>query len=248
MSRPENAFLCGLSEDSYLALRPHLERENLAFGAQLAHEDEPMHWVYFPLTSLISMISISAAGESVETSMVGNEGAAGLSEACGSQVAAADFLVQVDGKALRAPARVVRGLAFSDPAFAANAWRLAELQLLESRQSTICQSKHTVDHRLPRWLLESADRTAGRNPLPITQEFLGAMLGVRRATVAVIAAQIQARGTVRYARGKLAVVDKIGLEASACLCRGAMVHHRARLGLEAFKAPGIIEPAPFAGG
>jgi CRP-like cAMP-binding protein len=128
--------------------------------------------------------------------MVGTEGAGSLLEACGSGRSSLTSLVQIDGLAIRAPASACRELAHTDPEFAAATWRLIELQMTESRQSGMCQALHPVEPRLARWLIECSERCAGRNPMPLTQEFISAMLGVQRTTVTAIASQLEKVGLI----------------------------------------------------
>ncbi len=89
---------------------------------------------------------------------------------------------------------------------------------------------HPVEQRFARWLLESFDRCGGRNPLPMTQEFLAAMLGVQRTTVSSFAAGLQRKGLINYRRGRVEIVDRDGLEGLACDCRKVIVRQRERLG------------------
>jgi DNA-binding GntR family transcriptional regulator len=96
----------------------------------------------------------------------------------------------------------------------------------------MCNALHTVENRLARWLLECAERCGGRTVLPLTQEFLGAMLGVQRTTVNTFAAQLQKAGLITYSRGKVTIVDAAGLEYYACECRRVTKDERARLGFE----------------
>jgi CRP-like cAMP-binding protein len=229
-SRPLNSFLRSLSDRSFAELHSQLTPVDLKLGAYLQHDGEKTEWVYFPETCLLSMIVANAAGEMVETSMAGREGAGGLLEACGSQLSSVECVVQVDGAALRAPSGFCRTLALEDPDFSASAWRMAEFQLLESRQSALCQATHTVERRLARWLLESVDRCGGREPLPMTQEFLAAMLGVQRSTVSMFASGLQRKNFINYRRGRIEIVNREGLEALACDCRRMTEQHRARLG------------------
>ena len=143
-----------------------------------------------------------------------------------------DCKVQVNGRAWRSPAGFCRKLALSDQSFAARTLKLAELQLIESRQSALCQAKHRFDERFARWVLESLDRSGGRNPLPLTQEFLADMLGVQRTTVSGIAGILQRKGLISYRRGQLEIVQLRGLEALACDCRALAKVQRERLGFE----------------
>lgn len=231
IDRPANGFLRSLSASTYKRLAPELTPVELGLGALVFEDGEPVDYVYFPITSLISLVANGRGGERVEAAMVGCEGAAGLTEGCGSLVASTDGLVQVDGAAFRAPASVCRALAHTDSEFGAAAWRMAEYQTVESRQSSLCQAMHPVEHRFARWMCESLDRSGGREPLPMTQEFLAAMLGVQRTTVSTFAAALQRQGVINYRRGRVEILDRAGLESLACDCRRVTVLQRARLGL-----------------
>jgi CRP-like cAMP-binding protein len=235
--RPNNAFLRSLAPSGFEALAVHLQTVELRLGEQLTRPEEKVEWVYFPLNCLLSMITTASDGDQVETAMVGNEGALGVVEACGSGTSAMLNIVQIDGRALRAPAAAFRRAALSDEDVWNASWRLIELQLNESRQSGMCQALHSVEPRLARWLLESAERSGDRNPMPLTQEFLAAMLGVQRTTVTSFASQLQKAGMITYARGKIEIRDSGALEKSACECRMATRQQRLRLGLEPRHAP-----------
>ena len=165
------------------------------------------------------MIASDRLGRRVESAMIGNEGAGGLMETCGSGTATLHCVVQVDGQAWRAPSSLCRELALSGEGFARRAWTAAELQMFEARQSAFCQARHTVEARFARWLLESLERSGGRNPMPLTQEFVAAMLGVQRTTVSGFASQLQREGLITYHRGSLTLVDEAALERRACECR-----------------------------
>lgn len=231
-NRPPNAFLRDLSTATFDRLKPHLAEIDLSLAAVLHHADAGLEWVYFPETCLLSMIATGSNGQTVETSMTGNEGAAGLLEACASQISGVDCVVQVDGRAWRASATACRSLANNDHAFSAMVLKLAELQLTESRQSGFCQAMHTVEQRFARWMCESAERCGGRNPLPMTQQFLAAMLGVQRTTVTGFAGALQRQGVIQYRRGVLEITDRAKLESLACECRSESVSQRRRLGFE----------------
>ena len=163
--------------------------------------------------------------------MAGYEGAAGLVEACGSGVANTYTVVQVDGPAWRVRAEDCRAMATEGGALTRTLITLMEFQLTESRQSALCRSFHRAEKRLARWLLESRDRSRAKTTLPVTQEFLAAMLGVRRTTVTAFASELQQRGLIRYSRGKIELTDIDGLEQVACECRQVLVDERARLGV-----------------
>ena len=188
---------------------------------------------------MMSMITIDDLGYGVETSMAGTEGAGGLLEACGSQIASVDCVIQVDGSAQRALATTCRELIALMPGFTQNVLELAELQMIECRTSGFCQGAHTAEQRFARWLGESYSRSIKRNPLPLTQEFLAAMLGVQRTTVTGVAGKLQRDGIIHYSRGSIEITDFARLESLACGCRAHMVGERRRLGLQAIERGAI---------
>ena len=226
-----NAFLQSIAEHSFARLSENLKLMDLPLGQSVMKQGLSSEWVYFPESCLLSLVSLGDAGQTLETSMSGMEGAAGLLEACGSGHSSVDCIVQVDGTAWRTPAAHCRGLAFSDMAFNAKAWRLVEFQMAESRQSGLCQASHPVEARAARWLLESLDRSGGRNPLPLTQEFLASMLGVQRTTVSSVAAELQRQDLITYTRGQVRIKDVKGLQGVACECREFTRQQRSRLKL-----------------
>jgi len=241
-ARPRNAFLRSLSAEAFESIAPHLTSVEMEHGRILSEPGQRMEWVFFPETCLLSILTNAQNGDSVETTMAGSEGALGLLEACGSGRSAATTLIQVDGHASRAPSQACKSLVRSSDHFAEKAYELFELQIAESRQSGLCQALHTVQTRLARWLLESSERSAGRNPLPLTQEFLGSMLGVQRTTVTSFAVQLQKASLINYRRGSVTILDREGLEARACECREMSVEERGRLSLEPIVDAGAISP------
>ena len=166
----------------------------------------------------------------VETSMLGNEGADGILEACGSGVSTLDVKVQLPGRAWRVPAAVVREMAGSNDEFRRRVWMMTEYQMSEARQSALCNAMHLVEARFARWLLESYERSGLRNPLTMTQEFIAAMLAVQRSTVSTFAGQLQSLGLIDYRRGSIELRDLERLARRACECRQVTRGERERLG------------------
>ena len=229
--RPTNAFLRALRPDSFELVAAQSHSVDLTLGQVLYEPEDRIEWVHFPLNAVVSVITTTQGGEQVETAVIGNEGATGVVEVCGSGRASMTSIVQVDGRALRMSAPAFRRLIAADEDLWNVAWRLVEVHINESRQSGMCQALHAVEPRLARWLLECSERSGGRQQLPLTQEFLAAMLGVQRTTVTAFAAQLQKAGMISYSRGKLEILDAAALETRACECRRATQAQRARLGL-----------------
>ncbi len=231
--RPQNAFLRALDPQAYAWLENRLEPVQLDLGTYVHREEERIDWVYFPEGCMLSMITTDDLGYGVETSMAGTEGAGGLLEACGSQVASVDCVIQVDGPARRVLATSCRELIALMPGFTQNVLQLAELQIIECRTSGFCQGAHNAEQRFARWLGESYSRSLKRNPLPLTQEFMAAMLGVQRTTVTSVAGKLQRKGIIHYSRGNIEITDFARLESLACGCRAHLIGERHRLSLAA---------------
>lgn len=230
--KPRNALLGRLPEPALEALQSRLKPHRLQVGKVLHEQGDPAKTVWFPLGCMLSQIAVGERGETVETSAVGVEGAMGLLEVLASGRVYNQSIVQVDGDALSLAAADARRFAAEEPAFAELAWRSAELQMLEARQSVLCQAHHPVETRLARWLSETVERTGGRTDLPLTQEYIAAMMGVQRTTVNAFATQLQKSGVIRYSRGRVTVCDAEGLDGRACECRSVLREHRSRLGMD----------------
>lgn len=229
MSVHGNLWLAGLASDERDRLK--LQPFELRLGELVQTAHEPVEWVYFPLSGLLSLVYTSAEGHSVETGMVGREGASGLLAACGVGRAFVNHLVQIEGQALRAPASVCRSLYESSQTFREALARETEMLLVEGRQSVVCQALHSAEARCARWLLESRDRAGCGDVVPLTQEHLAAMLGVQRTTVSAVASTLQRDNLIRYSRGRISILDAPGLERAACECRDVLRRFRHTTGL-----------------
>jgi CRP-like cAMP-binding protein len=228
VERPDNAILRALPEADFERLRPHLREVHLELGDVVHAPSDPVQWVCWVERGLLSIVSSDVEGDSVETGMVGREGASGLVEACGGGTSYLTVLVQIEGRGWRAPAALCRELAETSSGFRQAVMQYAEIMLAEGRQSVVCQARHGAEARCARWLMESRERSGVGDSLPLTQEYLAAMLGVQRTTVTNIAGALQRRGLIRYGRGRIDIVDPEGLEAAACDCRRSLAEHRAQ--------------------
>jgi CRP-like cAMP-binding protein len=219
--RTGNRLLATLSKSDYLRILPGLQPTTLIFGEVLYEPGDTIKKVYFPNDSIISLLARMPADISLEVGMVGNEGMAGLPIFMGVDVSPTRALVQGAGSAMTMTASAVR--------FEAN--RLGSLHRLLHRyshslftqvsQSSACNRFHSVDTRLARWLLMTADRL-NTNQFRLTQDFMSSMLGVRREGVNKAAGALQADKLIRYSRGQIDILDRQALEAKACLCYSLM--------------------------
>lgn len=213
----DNALLNGLPRLVQERLRPLLERVAMRARTLVVRPNEPFTHVWFPTTAVLSIITIMPDGRAVEVGAAGPEGMVGIPVVLGVGAMPRQALVQVPGEALRMAVDPFRAALDAHPELRAHLLRYAHAYLDDIAQSVACNRLHSVEQRCARWLLKTHDRVRG-DFLPLTQEFLAFMLGVRRAGVSVAAESLQRAGLIRYHRGKVTVLDRPGLERASCPC------------------------------
>jgi CRP-like cAMP-binding protein len=213
----ENYILAHLPREEYERIQTHLEPVELRLGQVVQVAGEIMEYVYFPRNSMISLISHTAAGESVEVGIVGFEGMTNISSVLMVDRAPHEGLVQIADGAMRMRVPALRDEFKRGGALQKLLLRYTQGLLLQTSQVAACNRLHPLSERLARWLLMSYDRCACGD-LPFTQEFLALMLGVRRAGVTEAALVLQAEGYITYRRGHIQLLDKEGLEDFSCDC------------------------------
>jgi CRP-like cAMP-binding protein len=224
----QNHILAALPHEDYQRLAPHLERIDGVRGETLYGAGGRMDYAYFPIGAMVSLISEMPDGASVEVGVVGFEGMIGLPLVLGVDLSPHTTMVQVPDGLLRLRADFLkeefkRGGALHDLLL-----RYAQGLMLHISQIAACNRVHHVEERLARWLLMSRDRCVC-DDLPLTQEFLALMLGVRRAGVTEAALTLQTDGYIHYARGHIKITDSQGLEDAACGCYEIMKQEFDRL-------------------
>lgn len=224
----ENLLLHSLADGGLGALSAHLKPVDLEAGTTLYDLEDEVGYVYFPVRALVSMLSGTEDGELAEVGLIGNEGVVTLSSFFGNDRSAHRYIVQVSGRALRAPVDAVRNFVQSSAERRRKVMHFADYMLVQISQTALCNRLHSVEERLSRWLLISDDRVHGRQ-LPLTHEVLSHMLGTRRSTVSLTAAVLQQARLIRYQRGVITVLNREGLEAASCPCYRPLVRHYARL-------------------
>ena len=199
-----------------------LERVELAFGEVLHETGVRMRHVYFPGDAAVSLIATEGQGaRPVEVALVGREGVVGASVALGVDISPVHAAVQGAGEAMRAtPAQFRAGLA-RHGGLRREVLRYHHRLLSQVMQIAACNQNHSVENRLARWLLMMRERTL-QDRVVLTQRFLGAMLGVRRAGVNEAAGVLQRRNLIRLGRGSMEIVDVAGVEDAACACYSAL--------------------------
>lgn len=215
---PTNRLLAALPPREYERLLPHLEPVSLAFQAALYQPGQLIEHVYFPTSGVVSVLTpADGKATGVEIAVIGWEGVAGLPVFLGVPTTPARAVVQVPGEALRMSAADFRARTAGRGPLHSLLLRYTHAFLAQVAQATACNSLHPVGKRLCRWLLMVLGRV-GTDHFPLTHEFLAALLGVRRASVTEAAQGLQRAGLVRYRRGELTVLDRLGLESAACNC------------------------------
>lgn len=213
----ENHILASLPPEDYERLAPHLKPVQLNHGQILYEAGGRIEHVYFPLNSMISIISETSTGESVEVGICGYEGMAGISVLLGVDKSAHKNLVQVPDSAIQVSAEVILEEFQRGGALQSLVLRYMQSLLLQISQVAACNRLHSISERLARWLLMSDDRCKCSD-LPFTQEFLSLMLGARRAGVTEAALVLQAEELIHYRRGHIKIKDREGMEQYTCEC------------------------------
>jgi CRP-like cAMP-binding protein len=213
---PINGLLATLPPAERNALQPHLEPVSLPARTVLYEAGEPISHAYFPTAGVISLLAAQPGRNGVEACVVGREGFAGLPLLLGTDRSSGRAVVQIPLEVLRMTAGDFRSLVLPGGTLHRLLLRYTNFLVCQVTQSLACGVSHTIEQRLCRWLLLVQDRVGDR--FPLTQELMANMLGVRRASVSEAAARLQQRELIRYARGRVSVLDRAGLEQAACEC------------------------------
>ena len=229
MRNPRNWLLNALAPEARASFEPRMREVTLARGQVLLRPGEPVEKVYFPEGALICLFSTMPAGDAVQTTMIGWDGALGSFEACGTRQSAFVAEVRVEGAARVMTAEDYRRMYGASEELRTAVHKYVEILLTEARQFVACNALHSVEARLCRSILEALDRSSDGRTLPATQETLANMLGVQRTTVTAAISQLHAGGVVRSARGQVEVLDLGALEETACACRDILRSARAEI-------------------
>jgi CRP-like cAMP-binding protein len=217
-----NRLLAKLQGEDYDALMVGAKVVPLKFRKRLMRQDEPIEAVYFPVTSMISLLVTTDHQPQMEMATIGREGVIGASELIQAQGAMGLNLVQIPGAAVRIEADLFRKVIRSRPSVERLISQHLYALMRQILYGAACNRLHSMEERCARWLLMTHDR-AGEDTFPLTQEFMAHMLGVRRATVNVATGMLKKAGFIRYVRGKITVIDRPGLESASCECYQAII-------------------------
>lgn len=212
-----NRLIETLPVDARARIERELEPVKLNKEDVLYHDGSIVEYVHFPNSGLISVVVTMLSGRTAETSVVGQDGMVCSAVVLDVNVALDEATVEIAGDGVRIPARKFIA-AYRDNERLRNVVnRYNALMLAEARQSVACNALHSAENRLCRLLADAQDRT-GRKDLPLTQEFLSRMLGLRRPTVTQLYPELQDRGVINNERGIIKIRDPDALRAAACEC------------------------------
>ena len=213
----QNQLLRAMPDAESERLIPQLEFVAMPLGEVLYESGSQLRHVYFPTTSIVSLLYVMQDGASAEIAVVGNEGMVGVALFMGGETTPSRAVVQSAGHAYRLKGQVLKDEFSRAAALQHLLLRYTQALLTQMAQTAVCNRHHSVDQQLCRWLLLSLDRLP-TNKLTMTQDLIATMLGVRREGVTEAAGKLQSAGLIAYSRGTITVLDRARLEAQCCEC------------------------------
>jgi len=224
----QNHLLAALPTAEFDRLAKHLEPVAMPLGQILYEPGSQLQHAYFPTTAIVSLHYVTESGASAETAGVGNEGVVGIALFMGGNTTPSSAVVQTAGHGYR----LERGKLMEEFNRGGLMHRLllrfTQALITQMNQTAACNRHHSLEQQLCRWLLLTLDRLSS-NELVMTQELVASMLGVRREGITESAGNLQRAGFIRYRRGHIAVIERSGLEATACECYAVVKKELARL-------------------
>ena len=213
----KNHLLAALAGEQWQRWQPLLEHVEMPLGHVLYESGKTLSHIYFPTTSIVSLLYVMENGASAEIAVVGNEGLVGVSLFMGGGSTPSRAVVQSAGHGFRLKAKAMKDEFDKGGPVLHLLLRYTQALITQMAQTAVCNRHHTLDQQLCRWLLLSLDRLEC-SELVMTQELIANMLGVRREGVTEGATKLQKAGLITYTRGRIKVLDRPGLEKRACEC------------------------------
>jgi len=223
-----NQLLMALPTEEYERLIPYLEPVNLVLGQIIYEPRQSIKEVYFPLRTMISLVSIMKDNSTTEIGLVGNEGMVGLPVFLGGNISTNRAITQVEGSAIKMDASILKSEFGRGGELQKRLLLYTQARFTQISQIAACKSHHLIEERLVRWLL-SVNDCVNKNELPLTQKFISEMLGVRRASVTEAAIALQKAGFISYSRGQITILKRKELEQAACECYSLIQNEFKRL-------------------
>ncbi|MDM7859417.1 Crp/Fnr family transcriptional regulator [Alteromonas sp. ASW11-36] len=223
-----NILLKALSEESQLKIFPQLKRIQLPLGKVLFEAGQRESSVFFPIDSIVSLVSVMENGSSAEISIVGRDGLVGIAVFMGGESTLNRAVVQSAGFAYQLPAASLLYEFNNNQKTRMVLLRYTQGLIAQMTQTAVCNRHHSIDQQLCRWLLMSLDRVS-TDSLIMTQELIANMLGVRREGVTEAAGKLQKLGVISYRRGHITILDRQRLETLCCECYATVKRETDRL-------------------
>jgi CRP-like cAMP-binding protein len=237
----QNHLLAGFPAAEQARLFPQLQPVPMPLGSVLYEPGDVLRYVYFPTNCIVSLLYVLADGASAEISVVGNEGLIGIALFMGGETTPSRAIVQSAGVAYRLKGQELKDEFHRNSDVQLLLLRYTQALITQMAQTAVCNRHHSVDQQLCRWLLLSLDRLSS-NQLVMTQELIANMLGVRREGVTEAAGKLDKLGVIRYARGRITVLDRAKLEELCCECYAVVKKETDRL-LPRASVPGLVNIA-----
>lgn len=213
----KSLLLAAIPKQELQRWQPDLEYVDMPLGQVLHESGGRISYVYFPTTSIVSLLYVLENGSSAEIAVVGNEGIVGIALFMGGESTSSRVVVQSAGHGFRLRAQALKTECNRSGPVLHLLLRYTQALITLMSQTAVCNRHHSLDQQLCRWLLLSLDRLEG-NELVMTQELIANMLGVRREGVTEAALKLQKAGLITYARGRIKIIDRKGLEQRTCEC------------------------------
>lgn len=215
--KDQNWLFRSIPQDAWQRLLPHIEEFDMSLGLVLSASGVKSSYLYFPTNAIVSLLYNLENGSSAEIAVIGNEGCAEVAIFMGGNSTLTTAVVQSAGKSYRIKAHVIIDEFNKAGAVMHLLLRYTQSLITQMTQTAVCNRHHTLDQQFCRWLLLSLDRLHS-NELVMTQELIANMLGVRREGVTEAALKVQRAGFIKYARGRITILDRLGLEKRTCEC------------------------------
>lgn len=227
-SESTNLLLKSLPVTQYRKLASHLKPVSFRVGTVVYQSLSAIHTVYFPESAVFSLVSTLDDGATTEIALIGHTGMVGLPVILGSGRTKEQVIVQAQGSALQLPATILKQEFQQGKELHRLLLSYAEARLNQIHQRAVCNAQHTIPQRLARWLLSVQDLLHS-NELPLTQESIARMLGVRRAGVTIALGIFQQAGLVHCQRGKITILNQKALKSNSCECYNLIQSEFSRL-------------------
>ena len=226
-----NQILLSISDEEYALIRPHLKFLRMPHHLSLYEPGEPLEYVYFPNSGMVSLVIATQDGKTVEVGEVGKEGFSGTQAAVGINTNQVREVVQIAGDGFRVRIGALQSVLQSAPGLQRILTRYAVVQGMQFAQTAACNRLHNIEQRLARWLLITQDRVDSPR-LAITHDFLATMLGTDRPTVSLAAGVLQDKGIIEYTRGAVKILSQKKLKACTCECYAVIEQYNREIGLK----------------